>query len=105
MKPEKIASLNQRLEVWRNERNKWLCLKMPFIVIFGCAFAAFVRAIMMENELPWYIRAGAALVAIAIPPLVFSYPKKPTQKDVEKDIELRKAFKMDHSVSGDEKGR
>lgn len=35
-------------------------------------------------------------------PIKMEYPQKPKQADIDADVELRKALKMDATVSGEE---
>lgn len=107
MTVKKIANLEQRLERWKEKRTYWLKKEVPVIVGVSVVVNAlcFYAALFVADSFPfievWIIPLIGFL--IMIPPLKMTYPSKPKQDDVEKDIKLREAFGMDTTVSGHSK--
>lgn len=102
----KIANLEQRLERWRQERAKFLYQEVPLILFIGvmvCSALMYIGSFTNPSlKSSWFIWGAILGVSLAITPIKMEYPQKPKQADVDADIELRKAFKMDATVSGEE---
>ena len=106
MKPEKIANLEQRLKRWHQERAKWLYQEAPITLLIGvmvCSVLMYIGSFSEPSlKSTWFFWGTIFGIGFALTHIKMEYPKKPTQKDVEADINLRKAFEMDATVSGEE---
>jgi hypothetical protein len=105
MKPQKLSNLEQRLARWERERADWLYKKVPSILFIGvivsCVLMYALSLFYPQLKSYWFFLGGIFTLGLAIVPITIGKPKKPSQEDVNVDIALRKAFKMDASVSED----
>ncbi len=105
MIPQKIANLEQRLEIWQQERANWLCQQIPLVLVISVSVCSGLMYLGSFSEpglkSSWLLWGAVFGVGLAITPIKLNYPKKPTQSDVEADIEIRKAFNMEASVSNE----
>ena len=104
---KKLANLEQRLARWeaqKKENRKYMItfalITLPVVML--CMFGA---GHLMGEVLDLNLFAKGVLISVMlmIPPVVLQrskpFNRKPTQADVDADIKLRKAFKMDSSVN------
>lgn len=102
MKVEPLSNLKQRTAQWNTERRGWLRKNMPctlFVSLF-CAngMTSLVSALGAGVTPACFLLGSLMGLCLAVPPLMSSYPKKPTQQDVELDVRLRKALNMDAKI-------
>jgi hypothetical protein len=105
MKPQKISNLAQRLTRWEYERIDWLYKEVPTILLIGvivcCGLMYFLSFFDPQLKSNWFFWGVFFSLGLSVVPITIGRPKKPSQEDVNADIALRKAFKMDASVSED----
>ncbi|MDA0152301.1 hypothetical protein OH460_08305 [Vibrio sp. Makdt] len=103
MKPQKIENLEQRLNKWHEQRRIWLLQELPMILIIGiivCSGFMYLGSFTEPSlESSWFLWGTIFGIGFALTPLKMSYPKMPSQSDVDADVALRKAFNMDSSVN------
>lgn len=112
MEVQKLASLKQRTDDWLHDRQYWLTEQTPkrigLTLIFGMALY------LSQNFIYKYFNMGDSLVLqimnvvlplslslSAVYAILSTYPKKPTQADVDMDVLLRKTVGMDSTVNGE----
>lgn len=104
---KKLANLDQRLARWEEQKkqNRNEMLTNALIIFPVSILCMYVASHLYDVPFDFNLIAKAVLfAALLMIPLILiqqskPYNRKPTQADVEADIELRKAFKMDSSVN------
>lgn len=97
MKVQKIANLEQRQQTWRNEVERWWKVEARLILcislLWGFSFYWSIISVF-NSEFDWLscaITLGFILV-FSLLPLMQTYPRMPTQADVDNDIAIIHAW-------------
>lgn len=104
---KKLANLDQRLVRWEEQKkqNRKYMITFALITLPVVMLCMFGAGLLMGQVLDLNLLAKSVLIGVMlmIPPVVLHrskpFNRKPTQADVDADIKLRKAFKMDSSVN------
>ncbi|BBM67960.1 hypothetical protein VA249_46060 (plasmid) [Vibrio alfacsensis] len=99
---QKSGNLEPRLEQWNKERRDWLRHEVPMTLLIGiivCGGMFFLVSDAEASSKPPLFFWIIAFFGLAIPPLRMSYPKKPSQADVDADVDLLKAFNKNETTS------
>ncbi|NQZ49679.1 MAG: hypothetical protein HRT95_05670 [Moritella sp.] len=103
MEVQKLSNLKQLTADWEKDRAAWLKSEVPrmlTVCLLTCSLLYGFSFFVPDNS---YLLGGIILSLLLLLPLLYtSYPKKPSQADVDANVSLRRAFDMDATVS-DEK--
>ncbi|EPG8943878.1 hypothetical protein L4Z64_001285 [Pseudomonas aeruginosa] len=102
----KIESLENRFERYRRERTEYLRSDLPmivgiaFVVCFALMYGVQYLTVLRTGKdyEDWQTVAGILALILSIPPIYFTLPKRPTERDILDDQELRRLHGLDDTV-------
>lgn len=86
-----VESLEARIKTWKKELHEWVVITIPINIclsLFFCFLCSYLLQTLIISDLDWLTRAGIMSFILVIPPLLISYPRKPTQSDVDFEVEF-----------------
>lgn len=102
MRLQKIASLENRLSIYRRERFQFFTREAP-LMVGGAAVLISLLLYLLDRYSPngfqnWEWVSVGLVVCISAPALLSLKPKRPTEDDVLADQFLRRAHGLDDTV-------
>jgi amino acid transporter len=105
---QKIMSLDARLDQWKERRKKLIIDNLGMSVVgYICILSMYFGLTYFSGKpfgMSEVLSSLLFTIIIMIPVVVYfhsNFNKKPTQADVDKDVELRRLYGMDDTVNED----